>query len=177
MRGLILAAVSFVLLVACSAIGLQVYRGNRQFTVLLGAFAASLGIYGFLFTSLPPNLWFLPAAALEPAPAVDFFNGLVVLTTVFHGFWVFTYALWTGPTMSLLGEMSRQGHQGITSEDALSFFGQNEAMNLILRRRLPKLIKGGYLEKDGDTYRLLPRGLRTARACLLCKKIVGVGAE
>ena len=104
---------------------------------------------------------------------VDFVNGLIVLGTVFHGFWVFAYVACLGPTMSLLVEMSQRGRRGITTDEALAIFGKDEAMNLILKRRLPKLINGGYLEQDNHVYRLLPRGVRIARISLFCKKIVG----
>lgn len=173
MKGLILAAVSIAFLVGSVIVGLRAYRGNREYVVFLGSFAASLGLYGLLFVALPPNLGFLPDAAREPAVCVDFSNGLIVLATVFHGFWVFAYVACLGPTMSLLVEMSQRGRRGITTDEALTIFGNDESMNLILRRRLPKLINGGYLEHDYQVYRLLPRGIRIARISLLCKKVVG----
>jgi len=173
MRGLVLAAVSIVFLIGLTAIGLRAYRGSREYVVFLGSFAASLGLYGLLFVGLPPDLGFLPDAGRETAIGVDFANGLIVLGTVFHGFWVFAYVACLGPTMSLLVEMSMRGRRGITTDEALAMFGKDEAMNLILRRRLPKLINGGYLEQDDQVYRLLPRGVRIARISLFCKKIVG----
>ena len=177
MKGLILATASIVFLVGSTVAALRAYRGDREYTVFLGSFAASLGLYGLLFAALPPTLGFLPNAAQEPAAVVDFSNGLIVLATVFHGFWVFAYAVCLGPSMSLLVEISHRGSRGATTDEALAVFGKDEPMNLILRRRLPKLVNGGYLEQDDQVYRLLPRGTRIARVYLFCKKVLGAGAE
>jgi hypothetical protein len=83
-RGLVLAAGAFALLVLASAVMLRVYPGNKEFKVFLGAFAGSVVLYAVGFWLLPADLGFIPLAWQESSLAVDLGNGLLMLVLVFR---------------------------------------------------------------------------------------------
>src|SRR4029453_4855284 len=160
MKGLALASLAFLLLVVGSAITLRFYRGNKEFKVFLGAFGAAFLGYAAAFPLTPPDLGVLPVGWLEAVPAVDFWNGLLMLALVFHGFWCFAYFACLSPSMGVMVELRARGERGISAEEALAMQGRGEPVNLIFQRRLPKLVQGGYVREEGGAYRLLPRGGR-----------------
>jgi hypothetical protein len=172
MKGLVLASLAFLLLVAGSAVALRVYRGNKEFKVFLGVFAAAVAGYAIAFPLTPHDLGFLPVAWLEPATAVDFWNGLLVLALVFHGFWCFAYFACLSPSMGVMVELRARGERGISVEEALAMQGREEPVNLIFQRRLPKLVQGGYVREEGGAYWLLPRGGRIAALGAFLKRLI-----
>jgi hypothetical protein len=172
MKGLTLAAAAFLLLVIGSALALRVYRGNKEFKVFLGAFASAVLGYAAAFPLTPPDLGFLPAGWLEPAASVDFANGLLVLALVFHGFWCVAYFTGVSPSMGVMIELRERGERGISAEEALAMHSNQQSMNLIFQRRLPKLVQGGYVRDEGGVYRLLPRGGRIAALGAFLKRLI-----
>src|SRR4030095_920168 len=162
MKGLALASLAFLLLVVGSAITLRFYRGNKEVKVFLGAFGAAVLGYAAAFPLTPPDLGVLPVGWLEAVPAVDFWNGLLMLALVFHGFWCFAYFACLSPSMGVMVELRARGHRGISVAEALAMQGREKPVNLIFQRRLPKLIAGGYINQEGGAYRLLPPGGRVA---------------
>lgn len=175
MKGLILAAISLGFFVIACATLLRLYEGDKEYKVFLGSFGSALVLYAVLFAALPRDLGVLPASVVEPAAGVDFLNGALVLSMIFHGLWTLSYIVWTGPTVRLLTEMSRSRTRGISVHEAVLQFGGGEGDNLFLRRRLPKLISGGYISEEDGVYRLLPRGRAAARMLLGIQRAIGDG--
>ena len=171
MKGLILAALAFVLLVVGSGVALRLYRGNKEFKVFLAAFAAAVAGYALTYAVTPADLGFLPPAWIEPA-AVEFWNGLLMLALVFHGFWCFAYFACLSPSMGVMVELRARGTRGISAEEALAMQGDEQPVNLIFQRRLPKLVQGGYVREEGGAYRLLPRGGRIAALGAFLKRLI-----
>lgn len=172
MKGLVLAAVVFGLMVVGTIVGLRVYRGDKEFKVFLGAFAAAAALYAVGFRLLPTDLGCLPAAWVETSAPVDFVNGLGILVLVFHGFWSFSYFACVSPSMSALIALRLRGRAGMSRDEALAVQGTAEPVNLIFQRRLPKLQRGGYVREDADGYRLLDRGRRVAVFGSFLKRII-----
>ena len=173
MKGLILAGVATGWLVGVCAAGLRIYRGDKEYKVFLGALGTALILYSSMFAILPEDLAFLSRRLVEPASAVDFWNGLIVLLLAFHGFWAFAYIMCLGPTINILIEMGRRRDRGMTKDEVLRTFCNDGLVNTILRRRLPKLVKGGYLKEEAGVYTLLPRGLVAGKVCARAMKAVG----
>ena len=178
MRGLVLAASAFALLVLASAVVLRVYPGDKEFKVFLGAFVGSVVLYAGGFWLLPADLGFIPPAWQESSPAVDLGNGLLILVLVFHGYWCFAYFSCLSPSMSVMVALRQRGSGGMTESEALAIQGSDEPVNLIFRRRLPKLLKGGYVSEEDGAYRLLARGERVASLGSFLKRLINaqVGA-
>jgi hypothetical protein len=177
-KGLVLAGLSFALLVLGSVVALHFYRGGKEFKVFLGVFAGAAGIYAGAFRVLPPDLGFLPMSWQEASPAVDFWNGILILGLVFHGYWTFCYFACVSPSMSLLVALRQRGAQDMSREEALAIHGSEQPVNMIFQRRLPKLLQGGYVQEEAGAYRLLRRGRRVAAFGSFLKKLINaqVGA-
>ncbi len=177
LKSLVLAAGCFAFIVLTSAVLSRLYKGKQEYKVLLGTFAMSVVVYVVLYEALPPNLYALPAGWLEPAHQVDFWNGLLVLALVFHGFWTFCYVCWTGPSIGLMNAIRKCEPEGLTSAEALAIYGENEPVNLLLVRRLPKLMNGDYIEQAAAGYRLLPKGRHYARLGFALRRIINLLPE
>ena len=178
MKGLALAALAFALLVAGSVSALHFHRGGKEFKVFLAAFAGSVGLYAGAFWLVPADLGFVPVSWQETSPVVDFWNGLLLLALVFHGYWSFCYFACVSPSMSVLVDLRERGREGMSPGEALAMQGSDEPVNLIFQRRLPKLIRGGYVTEEAGAYRLLSRGGRVAALGSFLKKLINaqVGA-
>jgi hypothetical protein len=178
MKGLVLAGLAFVLLVVGSAVALRFYTGNKEFKVFLGAFAGAVGLYAGAFWRSAPDLAFLPVGWRETSPAVDFGNGLLILSLVFHGYWCFCYFACLSPSMSVMVALRPRGAQGMSSAEALAIHGSEQPVDLIFQRRLPKLLQGGYVREESGGYRLLARGGRVAAFGSFLKRLINaqVGA-
>jgi hypothetical protein len=159
-------------LVLGTIVGLRFYRGSKEFKVFFGAFMGAIAFYALGFQILPPDLGFIPAACTETSPAIDFANGLLILSLVFHGFWSFGYFVCVSPSMSVLIALRRRGRVGFNRDEAMALQGGPEQDNLLFRRRLPKLVQGGYVDQKGSGYQLLERGARVAAIGLLLKRVI-----
>ncbi|HYN22067.1 MAG TPA: hypothetical protein VE078_13995 [Thermoanaerobaculia bacterium] len=178
MKGLVLSAAALVLLVLGSAVALRFYRGNKEFRVFLGAFAAAVVLYTGAFWLLPPDLGFLPAGWRETAAPVDFGNGFLLLVLMFHGYWCFSYFACLSPSMSVMVSLRLRGREGMTRAEALAIQGSDQPVNLIFQRRLPKLLQGGYVREEAGSYRILAPGERVAALGSFLKRLINaqVGA-
>src|SRR5260370_14934506 len=141
MRGLILAGVALALLVVGSTVRLGFYRGNKEFKVFLGAFAVAAGLYAAAFWFLPADLGILPATWREGVPAVDFGNGLLVLTLIFHGYWCFCYFSCLSPSMSVMVALRARGREGMSRAAAPPTHGGGQPVDLVVHRGLPTLLR------------------------------------
>jgi hypothetical protein len=178
MKGLVLSAAALMLLVLGSAVALRFYRGNKEFRVFLGAFAAAVVLYTGAFWLLPPDLGFLPAGWRETAALVDFGNGFLLLVLMFHGYWCFSYFACLSPSMSVMVSLRVRGREGMTRAAALAIQGSDQPVNLIFQRRLPKLLQGGYVREEAGAYRILAPGERVAAFGSFLKRLINaqVGA-
>jgi hypothetical protein len=171
MKGLVLAALSFALLMALSMALLRVYRGTKYFKMFLHAFALACAAYTGLHVLSPPDLGVLPATWLEPNGAVDFLNGLLVLALLFHSFWdvVYTVAL-TGFSGNLLVLLDHPG--GLSRQEILGIHGAGEELDRVLAWRLPRLVGGGYVVLEGAGFRLRPKGWLIGSLTRVLKRIL-----
>jgi hypothetical protein len=176
MKGIVLAAAALALLVAGTATALRFYPGNKEFKVFLGAFAGAVIAYAVAFRFLPGDLGFISARWRETAPAVDFVNGLVMLVLIFHGYWCFAYFSCLSPSMSVMVALRQRGRDGLSRTEALAIHGGDEPVNLIFQRRLPKLLRGGYVREEASGYRLLARGGRVAALGSFLKRLINAQA-
>jgi hypothetical protein len=178
MKGLVLSGAALALLVIGSAVALRFYRGNKEFRLFIGAFAAAEALYVAGFWLLPPDLGFLPTAWQETVPLVDFGNGFLLLVLMFHGYWCFSYFACLSPSMGVMVALRLRGREGMTRSEALAIQGSDQPVNLIFQRRLPKLLEGGYVREEAGAYRILAPGERVAALGSFLKRLINaqVGA-
>ncbi len=175
MKGLVLAAVAFVVLIALSTVFLRLYRGRKHFRALLAAFGAALGVYGVLYRALPPDLGFLPGVLLEPHGGMDFANGVLVLALLFHGFWDTAYATAiTGLSTNVIVLIGRAG--GLATSDLLRLHHADREVDAVLAWRLRNLVQGGYVVLVDGAYRLRTKG-RIVGAAARSVKILLTGTD
>lgn len=172
MKGLVLAGACIIFFVVLCAAALRANRSDKEYRVFLVALACTLILYALLYKVFPSDLGFLPRTALEPSGVVDFWNGVLVLLMIFHGMWTFAYVV-TGPTVCLLTELEVKRHQGITLREASLQFQGEDLDNTFLRRRLPKLVNGGFIAAQDGAYVLRPRGLVAGELLLRVKRTIG----
>ena len=174
MKGLILSGCVFFLLLCASSLALRFYRGGKEFRVLLVVLGFSVGLYELCHLWLPHDLGFLPDGVLEPNRTVDFWNGVLVLLMLFHGFWVFLYVAGLGPSMGMMLEVRARGSAGMAEEEALKKYGHDRPRSAILERRLKKLLEGKYVAEQDGGYRLLPRGARVASLAIFLRRALNI---
>lgn len=174
MKGLILSGFVFFLLLCASSLALRFYRGSKEFRVLLVVLGFSIGLYGLCYLWLPHDLGFLHDGALEPNRSVDFWNGVLVLLMLFHGFWVFLYVSGVGPSMGMMLEVRARRSVGMAEEEALKKYGHDRPRSAILERRLKKLVEGRYVAEQDGEYRLLPRGARVASLAIFLRRVLNI---
>jgi len=171
MKGILLAGISFIFFLGLSVLILRFYKGNKEFKVFFANFLLSSILYSTLSFSFSPDLGFLSLEWIEKASKVDFLYGLAILAMVFHGFWTFAYASNLGPSGDLMTELYERGEEGASETELLAIFLQEENdLDIILARRIPKLLKEGYIKEEGNGYRVLPRGLFYGRITHVLKR-------
>lgn len=175
MKGVLLALGAFFLLVVFAALFLRLYGGRKYYKVLLAAFAVAVGVYSILYRVLPADLGFLPAGWLEAAGALNFLNGLLILTLLFVAFWdtVYTTVL-TGFSANLMALLAEG--EGLSREEILRIHGAEDGLDRVLAWRLSKLSEGRYLEAEDAGFRLLPKGWLVGTAARWLKRAL-TGSE
>ena len=169
MRGLILCALCFLLLVIVSAVGLKMRRWKREYRWLLLVFAGSASLYTLLHFLMPPDLGFLGHSLLEPSTPVDFWNGLLIMAMLFHGYWVYVYASGFGPSSNILVAIHERGPQ--TYDEIADLHRGSGPLDALLARRLPKLQESGYIRKEGEGYVMQPPARKYALLVLLLNRL------
>lgn len=116
------------------------------------------------------SLW--PVARIEDALglACDLFLQLLACLTMWNAFysvlWGFSgsliYDLFTEPTLRNRERLIR------------SYEGDGE-LDRIMARRLPNLIRGGWVDRQGDTLRLRPKGVLLALGTIASFKVFSLG--
>ncbi len=157
MKGIVLAAISFLFLIAISMGLLRLYRGQKYYRVLLVAFLLAAGLYVWLHRFLPADLGCLPSGWLEPQSALDGINGFLILGLLFHGYWdaIYTTVL-TGFSSNLMILLSRHGK--LSQADLKAFYGGADPVDYVVSWRLENLVREGYISQSADGYQLLPKG-------------------
>lgn len=157
MKGLLLAGLSFLVLMGLSLVLLRFYRGKKYYRVFLLAFAMMLLFYGAIYRLCPDDLAFLPPLLVEPNQQVDFWLGAFVLFLLFHIFWDVAYAaVLTGFSSHLIVLLSRSG--GMSLSELLKIYHASEPVDGVLAWRIEGLIRGKYLVSEGAGFRLTRRG-------------------
>ena len=174
MKGLLVALVSMGVLVIFSMILLRVYRGKKYYRMFLLAFIGALGFYSFCFHQLAPDLGFLPPAWVLSDERADFWNGVLILSLVFHLYWNTVYAIvLTGFSSNLMIHLTRPSGQSLG--EVLEIYGANLPLDGVLAWRIENLIRSQCLTREAESFRLLSKGRRMARIGQFLKKLYGVG--
>lgn len=175
MKGLILALLWFVLFLAAAVFLLRLRRRIKPFKVFLALFGATIPPYVYFYHVTPPDLCFLPKGLIEPCAMADFLYGLGVYALLFHNFWDFIYAGPMGFSAGLMVELEHSGGLGLSTDTIIACFESEGGGDKIFGRRMPNLLRGGYIVMNGDRVRLTRKGRGIAAVTLFLKKLICAG--
>lgn len=89
--------------------------------------------------------------------------------------WNTFYSVLWGFSGSLIYDMFNEATLCDRERLIRSYEGEGEAVDRILARRLPNLVRGGWVEHRGDMLRLRPKGLLIAVGTLASFKLFSLG--
>lgn len=160
MKGILTGFAAFLFLMAVSVVAVRRYSGKKYFRPLVGVFLLAVVFYAVLFLLLPRDPGFLPSSWRVGNPAVDFANGLLLLSLLFHSYWDTVYtSFFTGFSTKILMQLAKAGNAGLSLEALMRLYSEMPGKNPVLSVRLQNLVQGRYLAPLGQgRFRLLPKG-------------------
>lgn len=171
MRGLVAAALTFLAFLGVQGVVYHVVRIRRRLSVMLWLWLGGVPVYVALFRLLPEDAAWLPPVLSAPTDAVVWINGAVIYWFLFAGYYqVFNMADNSVGVRSLI-ELSRGPERGLSLEE----LKQHYSFDLMLGRRMERLVAAGYIERDGGRYRCTPRGRAAARLMRGLKGLLNLG--
>jgi len=176
MKGIVLAMASFGLFALLAIILLRTRPWEKQYRALLLAFPFGAFAYACGYAFTPPDLGCLGARWLEPSRGVDVAMGLAVYLMLFHCFWDFIYAVAvTGFSVGLMVKIERSMPSGATTDELVGSYVMAEGRDCVFSRRIPNLLRGGYIREEGKALRLTPRGRAMACVVHALQRLLNIG--
>ncbi|OGK81126.1 MAG: hypothetical protein A2X52_10805 [Candidatus Rokubacteria bacterium GWC2_70_16] len=171
MRGLLAAALTFLVFLGIQLAVFHFVAVRRKLYVMLWLWLGGYLAYATVFRLLPGDEAWLAPLLSAPTHAVIWVNGAVVYWFLFAGYYqLFNMADNSVGVRSLI-ELSRGPSRGMTLED----LKQHYSFDLMLGRRMERLVTAGYLERDGARYRCTGKGLVAARLLGRLKRLLNLG--
>jgi hypothetical protein len=157
------ASVAFFLL-SLATVRIARPKEPRKFFLLYGV--ALLGVSAWVFAS-----W-MPAGSLDDAIAIG--ACLVLQVVAFLTMWNAFYSLLWGFSGTLMYELHTDPALRDRERIIRAYEGDGD-VDRMMARRLPNLVKGGWVSVDGKTLRLLPKGRVIALGTLASFKVFSLG--
>ena len=133
----------------------------RRAAAMLRVFLASAAGYALAYVLTPPDLGMLPAALVEPRPALDAALGLFVHGALFFGGWLQLYNLADrGFGLHVLIAIHRAPGRGLTFEEVRAGYGGGRGMAGMVDKRLAGVLATGFVTLDGGRLRPTAKGRR-----------------
>ncbi|MDP3920171.1 MAG: hypothetical protein Q8R76_05130 [Candidatus Omnitrophota bacterium] len=175
MKGLIVASLSFLFLVALAILLLRRNKSPNYLGIFFRTFAWTIPFYVVLYRMSKPDLGFLGDSWVFANGWLDFLNGLLILVMLFHCFVDVTYAtVITGFSNNLILYMARP--EGISLQEVKEIYGAGDEGDPVVQNRLEQLVQRRYAERCGeDSYRVLPKGRRLAWIAAGLQRIWRIG--
>ena len=174
MKSFSLTAVTFICSVVLSIFLLRISGGRKSLTLFLMAYAFGILIYFSFYRLTPANLWIFQETSLEHNATVDFWNGILIFTLSFHCFVDVSFAtVLTGFATNLMVHLIRRGR--LTVNEVEKIYGITEEHDPIIDWRLNHLVRGHYMVRDQDGYRLQFKGKVMAAIALFLQRLFHTG--
>ena len=175
MKGLIFALLWFIIFLTITFPILRAKRWKKPFKLFLTVFIATIPPYMFFYRITPQDLYFLPRNLLEPCTVIDFLYGLGIYTLLFHSFWDLIYAGPMGFSAGLMVELEQAGQDGLSTHQLIFYFKREDRTDSIFGRRIPNLIRGGYIIMEEDSIVLTRKGRLISKITLFLKNLICAG--
>ena len=176
MKGIALALAAFGLFALLAIILLRARPWKKHYRALLLAFPFGAIAYACGYTLTPPGLGCLGARWLEPSRGVDVAMGLAVYLMLFHCFWDFIYAVAvTGFSVGLIVKIERSMPSGATTDELAGSYVLAGGRDCVFSRRIPNLLRSGYMREEGKALRLTPKGRTVACVVHALQRLLNIG--
>lgn len=169
------------ILLACGAFGaflplhLAIFRllaPPRRFGSMVRLHALlALGLPA-AYAATPPDVWVIPAGWAGAGGLIDLANGLLVQGLLFVGYSMFYFLVDRGFSARILIEIEVAPGRALTTEEVARVY----QLERVVARRLDEMLDMGSVTKEGDRYRITPRGCRQARLFAFLKSYFRLGA-
>jgi len=170
-RGLLAAALTFLIYLGVQAGWFHAVRIRRKLSVMLGLWAVGGALYAGFFALLPDDATYLPRLLVAPSDALTWSSGLFVYWGLFSAYYqVFNMADNSVGVRSLI-ELTRGPGGGMTLVELKRVY----PYDAMLGRRLERLVEAGFLERADDRYRCAPKGAAAARTMGTLKAFLRLG--
>ena len=168
------------ILLACGAFGaflplhLAIFHlraPHRRFGSMVRLHALlALGLLA-AYAVTPPDVWVIPAGWAGAGWLIDLANGLLVQSLLFVGYSMFYFLVDRGFSARILIEIERAPGRALTPEEVARVY----PLERVVARRLDEMLDMGSVTKEGDRYRITPRGCRQARLFAFLKSFFRLG--
>jgi len=117
-------------------------------------------------------VWLWPIARIEDALglASDLLLQLLVCLTMWNAFYSLLWGFSGSMMYDLFNDESLRDRERL-----IKSYAGDGAVDRILARRLPNLVRGGWVDSQGQTLRLRPKGLVMALGTLAAFKVFSLG--
>ena len=147
----------------------QIRRPTRKFLCFTLLYFLTLPAYVVLYFATPPDLGFLPPALAQTPVLTGFFNGLLVHLLLYCTYGEFFFYVDRPLTLQMLVEFLKQPDGTLTALE----LSKRYSMERMIRERLASMVHNRYLVKEGDRFRLTPKGECFGRIFTLIRAILG----
>ena len=171
LKGLLLAAGAFCAFVPLHVTVFHLVAPQRRFGAMVRLHAALALALTAAYVATPPDVWVLPAGWAGAGWLIDVANGLLVHSLLFVGYSMFYFLVDRGFSARILIEIERVPGRALSPEGVARMY----SLDQVVERRLDEMLDLGSLIKEGDRYRITPRGRREARLFASMKSFFRMG--
>jgi hypothetical protein len=169
LKGIVLAAGAFGLFLPLHVVLLRTVRPHARFKAMMALHAALAVALLVVYAATPPDLVPSPRGWGAGGSVIGALNAVAVHWFLFMGYSMFYFLVDRGFSLRIMIEVERAG---ALSREGIAAAYPPEG---VVRRRLDEMVEIGRLVREGDRYRLTPRGRFDARMFAWLKAFLQFG--
>lgn len=159
-HGIIIAAVVSVVWIFLQNLLMHARPAKNRFRSMLSGYLLSLPVVFIAYRWLPPFSACIAESMTTESPVMGVFHAYFFHLLVFFCYAECFYHVERSVTLRLLVELLQHGNEGVQLQAIQARYSVGD----MIRQRLEVLRDRGFLERQGDGWRLRPKGLLLARA-------------
>jgi len=171
LKGILLACGAFAAFLPLHLAVFRLLAPARRFGSMVRLHALlALGLLA-AYAATPPDVWVLPVGWAGAGGLIDLANGLLVQGLLFVGYSMFYFLVDRGFSARILIEIEGAPGRALTPEEVARVY----PLERVVARRLDEMLDMGSVTKEGERYRITPRGCRQARLFAFLKSFFRLG--
>lgn len=171
LKGILLALATFGLFLVAHVAVFRLRAPIRRFDAMVRVHWLLMPVLCAAYAVTPPDLGVIPAGRARAGWLLDLVNGVIVYDFLFVGYSMFYFLVDRGFSARILIEIERAPDAALTQEGVSAVYSPEQ----IVGRRLGELLDMGSAVKEGERFRITPRGLRQARLFSFVKAFFNLG--